>query len=103
MLDDYRRCWRNPEMIHGSCSDYRAAVTVDLEHDTADLGTKVRCPMLALWGSDGLMHGCFDIAATWRQRCENLTAQSLSGGHFFVDQLPSDTALALMTFLEKHT
>ena len=25
--------WRDPAMIHGSCSDYRAAATIDLEHD----------------------------------------------------------------------
>ena len=24
-LAEYRRAWRNPDMIHGSCSDYRAA------------------------------------------------------------------------------
>jgi len=41
MLAEYRRAWRTPEMIHGSCSDYRAAGTVDLEHDKADLDHKV--------------------------------------------------------------
>jgi hypothetical protein len=46
MMTEYRRAWRNPEMIHGSCSDYRAAGTVDLEHDTQDLNRRVRCPAL---------------------------------------------------------
>src|SRR5262249_22669806 len=27
-LADYRRCWRDPSMIHGCCSDYRAAITL---------------------------------------------------------------------------
>ena len=49
-IAQYRRCWRDPAMIHGSCSDYRAAATIDLEHDAADLDTKVDCPSLVLWG-----------------------------------------------------
>ena len=61
MLADYRRCWRNPEMIHGSCSDYRAGATVDMEHDQADIDTKVACPTLAFWGANGMMHKLFDI------------------------------------------
>ncbi|MDB6082177.1 MAG: alpha/beta hydrolase, partial [Gammaproteobacteria bacterium] len=33
MLEEYRRAWRDPAMIHGACSDYRAAASVDLAHD----------------------------------------------------------------------
>jgi haloacetate dehalogenase len=99
MLADYRRCWRNPEMIHGSCSDYRAGSTVDLEHDEADLATKVGCPTLAFWGANGLMHKLFDIEAEWRKRCANVRAASLPGGHFFIDLLPEDTARVLGEFL----
>jgi haloacetate dehalogenase len=65
MLGEYRRCWRNPGMIHGSCSDYRAAATIDLEHDSADIERKVACRTLALWGAHGVMHKLFDIPATW--------------------------------------
>jgi len=39
-IAEYRRCWRDPAMIHGSCSDYRAAATIDLVHDGADIDTK---------------------------------------------------------------
>jgi haloacetate dehalogenase len=99
MLADYRRCWRNPEMIHGSCSDYRAGSTVDLEHDEADLSAKVSCPTLAFWGATGLMHKLFDIEAEWRKRCSNVRTASLPGGHFFIDLLPEDTARVLGEFL----
>ena len=99
MLADYRRCWRTPEMIHGSCSDYRAGSTVDMEHDEADLAAKVSCPTLAFWGANGLMHKLFDIEAEWRKRCANVRAASLPGGHFFIDLLPEDTARVLDEFL----
>ena len=99
MLDDYRRCWRDPAMIHGSCADYRAAATVDLEHDAADLARKVTCPTLALWGSSGLMHAHFDLATAWEARASNLTTATLPGGHFFIDQFPDETSRMLLDFL----
>lgn len=98
MLADYRRCWRDPAMIHGSCSDYRAGATIDLDHDRADLARQVQCPTLACWGAKGLMHKLFDIEVQWRQRCAKLSVASLPGGHFFIDQFPAETARILAGF-----
>src|SRR5208337_1724105 len=100
MLAEYRRAWRQPEMIHGSCSDYRAAATIDLKHDEADLDRKVECPTLVFYGSIGAMARLFDIPAEWRKRCANVTAASLPGGHFFVDLFPAETARVLVEFLD---
>jgi haloacetate dehalogenase len=99
MLADYRRCWRDPQMIHASCADYRAGATIDLDDDTADLDAKVTCPTLAVWGSRGLMHRLWDIEAKWRARCTDVRAASLPGGHFFIEQFPRETADQLETFL----
>jgi haloacetate dehalogenase len=99
MLADYRRCWRDPQMIHGSCSDYRAGSSVDLAHDEADIGAKVQCPTLAFWGANGLMHKLFDIEAEWRKRCTDVRTASLPGGHFFIDLMPEETAGVLLRFL----
>ncbi len=100
MLAEYRRCWRDPGMIHGSCADYRAAATIDLEHDTADIKTKVACPTLVFYGLKGTMAALFDIPAEWRKRCASTTAASLPGGHFFIDQFPEETAKILAHFLK---
>ena len=100
-LGEYRRAWRDPAMIHGSCSDYRAAETVDLEHDTADIAHKVECPALVFYGSRGQMAKLFDIPAEWRKRLANITEASLPGGHFFVDQFPRETAEILLDFLAR--
>jgi haloacetate dehalogenase len=99
MLAEYRRCWNDPAMIHGSCSDYRAALTVDLALDTADLARKIECPALAFWGSRGGMHKLFDIEAEWRKKCEHLQTATLPAGHFFIDQFPAETAAILTEFL----
>ena len=102
MLAAYRGAWRDPAMIHGSCSDYRAAATIDLEHDTADIARKVECPTLVLYGASGAMAKLFDIPAEWRRRCTNVTDASLPGGHFFVDLLPDATAARVAGFLAGH-
>jgi haloacetate dehalogenase len=101
MLEEYRRSWRDPAVIHGSCSDYRAAASIDLTHDAADIGRKVACPTLAFYGASGVMARLFDIPAEWRKRCETVTDVSLPGGHFFVDQFPNETARILIQFLQK--
>lgn len=99
MLADYRRCWRDPRMMHGSCSDYRAAASIDLEHDSGDIEKKVECPVLAFYGAAGVMAKLFDIPAEWRKRCARLQHASLPGGHFFVDQFPNETAATILKFL----
>ena len=99
MLAEYRRTWRAADMIHGSCSDYRAAVSIDLEHDKADIERQVACPTLVFYGSSGVMARLFDIPAEWRKRCADVTEASLPGGHFFVDQFASDTTRILLEFL----
>lgn len=100
MLAEYRRCWRRPDMIHGSCSDYRAATGIDVEHDGADIDRKVSCPTLVLYGALGAMAALFDIPAEWRRRCSDVTDASVPGGHFFVDQFPDETARIVGQFLD---
>src|SRR5262249_61621131 len=97
----YRRPGDDPAMVHGSCSDYRAAESVDVAHDAADIDRKVACPTLAFYGASGVMAQLFDIPAEWRRRCEAVTAASLPGGHFFVDQFPNETARILIQFLKE--
>jgi haloacetate dehalogenase len=103
MLAEYRRCWRQPDMIHGSCSDYRAAASVDLEHDDADIDRKVSCPTLVLYGAAGAMAALYDIPAEWRSRCTDVTDAAVPGGHFFVDQFPEETARIVGQFLDKQS
>ena len=99
MMAEYRRCWRDPAMIHGSCSDYRAAASVDIEHDAADLDRKVGCPTLVFWGEHGPMARNYDVAAEWRERCADVRTASLPSGHFFIDALPRETAAILLDHL----
>lgn len=99
MVADYRRCWRDPGMIHGTCSDYRAGASIDLEHDAADLQKKVECPMLTMWAGEGLVRTFFDFEQEWKTRASNVRSVAIPGGHFFPEQQPRETATALLDFL----
>ncbi len=97
---EYQRCWNNPEMIHSSCEDYRAAATIDLEHDEADLDKRVTCPRLALWGGYGVMEKEYDVLAAWRERATDVQGQAIeNAGHFLAEEQPETTLNALKSFL----
>ena len=81
-------------------NDYRAAVTIDLEHDAEDDGV-VRCPALVLYGASGVMARSYDVAEVWRERLPDLTVEPVPGGHFFVDQSPDQTVNVLARFLKE--
>jgi haloacetate dehalogenase len=99
MVEDYRRCWRDPGMHHGTCSDYRAGASIDLEHDAKDLNRKVECPVLTLWAGEGLVRTFFDFEQEWKERASSVRSVPIAGGHFFPEQQPRETADALLAFL----
>ena len=86
-------------MIHASCEDYRAAASIDLADDEADLERRIACPVLALWGARGLMERHFDVLATWRERsAREVSGRALDCGHFLPEERPDASAEALLGF-----
>jgi haloacetate dehalogenase len=98
-FEEYKRCFRDPATIHASCEDYRAAATIDLDHDRADLDRKVLCPLLVLWGAQGLVGRLYDVLGTWRERAEDVTGRAIDCGHYLAEESPADTLAALQAFL----
>lgn len=96
---EYLRCFRDPATIHATCEDYRAAATIDLEHDTADAGRRVECPLLVLWGDTGVVGQMYDALGVWRQYARDVTGEALPSGHFVVEEAPEATLRALTEFL----
>jgi haloacetate dehalogenase len=87
-LAEYQRCF-TPEAIHAMCEDYRAAASIDLEHDRTDAHRRIDCPLHVLWGEHGVVHRLFSPLTDWRERAAgSLTGAPLAGGHYIAEELP---------------
>jgi len=98
VVSDYQRCFRNPETIHASCEDYRAAASIDLKYDEADLNTKVLCPLLVLWGEHGMMGKHFDMLKIWKNKSDRVSGRSVDSGHFLAEEASEETLQNLEMF-----
>jgi haloacetate dehalogenase len=96
---EYFRCFRNPGSIHAICEDYRAAASIDLEHDKVDLNKKIECPLLVLWSEKGPFHRMYDVLQTWKDRAKDAKGKPLPTGHFLPEQVPEDLTRELKSFL----
>jgi haloacetate dehalogenase len=102
-LEDYLRAAHDPETIAGMCEDYRAAATIDLEHDRISRahGSKVRCPMLVLWGAKGRIGGWYDPLDLWRQYCVGeVEGGPVNSGHYLAEEAPAEVLAHLDRFLQ---
>ena len=89
------------DAIHASCDDYRAAATIDLEHDDADAHRRLGCPLLVVWGERGAMHRLYDVPETWHDRAESVSSHSVPCGHFVPEEAPQQTTALLLEFLDQ--
>ena len=105
-LDDYLRAAHDPAAIAGMCEDYRAAASIDLEHDRISRaqGRKIACPMLVLWGAHGRLGGWYDPLDLWRQYCsDNVTGAAVASGHYLAEEAPAEVLHHLNGFLTAET
>lgn len=101
-MQEYLRCFSDPATIHASCEDYRAAASIDLQHDRADEAKRVACPTLILWGSKGLMHKAYDVLDCWRSKVSGpLSGHPVNSGHFLPEEAPDETYAALRSFFKQ--
>lgn len=97
---EYERIFVMPGTIRAMLADYRAAATIDFEHDEADLDRKVSCPLLTLWGEYGKVDEIFDVLETWEEKGENVTGKSFPCGHFVAEESPELLLDELFKFYE---
>jgi len=93
---EYMRCF-DP---HSTCEDYRASATIDLVHDRKDLKKKLKMPVLALWGKQGVIAALFDCLADWREVAADVRGRALQCGHFIPEEKPLELLTELRRFLK---
>ena len=98
-LADYARGFADPQARHAMMEDYRAAASIDLEHDRADLHRRVEVPMLVVWGSRSVVGGSGDVLGIWRERAVDLRGRAVEAGHYLAEERPGETFTELADFL----
>src|SRR5579863_1510309 len=105
ILEEYVSTYRDPARLRGICEEYRAAATIDVEHDRADkeAAKRIECPMLHLWAEGGPLDTFYakdgGPLGIWRQWAPRAHGQAMKGGHFFPEENPDDTAALIKRFL----
>ncbi len=101
VLAEYRRCIRLPGIAHAICEDYRAAATIDLDHDRADrdAGRKVTQPLQVLWGANGVIEKCFKPLDDWKRVAVNVRGNSVPCGHYIPEEAPDALLASALPFL----
>ena len=95
---------RDRARVHAICEEYRAAATLDHEHDLADrrAGRRITCPVLVLWSGRGPLGSWYAEVggplALWRAWANDVRGGPLDGGHFFPEEMPERTADELSGF-----
>jgi haloacetate dehalogenase len=97
-LAEYIRCC-TPQNIHAVCEDYRAAVSIDMAHDEADLAVKIPMPMLVLWGEKSHVNRSYRPLEAWRERAADVRGKMLPCGHYPAEQAPDETFAELSAFV----
>ena len=95
----------DPARVHGVCEEYRAAATIDVEHDRADkeASRRIDCDA-ASWAEGGPLDQFYDSdggpLGIWREWAPQATGQAMKGGHFFAEENPEGTEVVVKRFLQ---
>ena len=97
---EYIAQFADPEAVHAICEQYRAAATLDYEHDEADRGRRrITCPTLAIWSDTGPVAAWYEPLEIWKAWADHVEGGPVSSGHFIPEEAPDETVRRLLEFL----
>jgi haloacetate dehalogenase len=103
----YVEALRDPAHIHAICEEYRAAATLDRQHDETDrtAGRRIASPILALWSAQGALDTWYVDAggplAIWRAWGKDVEGHPIEAGHFFPEEAFQQTSETLNRFFRR--
>lgn len=102
VLQEYIRHYSDPATVHGISEDYRASVGIDMEHDLVDRATKIKTPLLVLWGANGVVGNLWDVLQGWKDLAVDVSGFGVEDcGHFVPEEKPEIVLEAMLDFFEK--
>ena len=102
-LRSYERAFADPRRRHAMLEDYRAALSIDAEHDPADRGRRLAMPVLVLWGAHGVVGQLSEPVEVWRNYADDVRGHAVDAGHFLIDEQPDSVAHAVEEFLRSRS
>jgi haloacetate dehalogenase len=63
-------------------------------------GQRIQCPVLVLWGTQGMVASGSDPLSVWRQYALDVRGRALPTGHFVPEEAPELVTAALREFLD---
>lgn len=100
-------CWQeyilamsDPACLHAMCEDYRAAASIDLEHDRQTIAQKqlLEMPVRVLWGEFGQVNACFKPLEDWQKLGTDVSGQTLQSGHYIPEEIPEELIAEALSF-----
>ncbi len=98
-IAEYLRSYRDPATLHAICEDYRAAASIDLDHDREDQASRIKAPLLAIWGEQGVVGELYDVKATWEEKATEVSGVALPCGHAIPEEAPEKLTSHILGFL----
>ena len=100
---DYLAALHAPGTVMAICEDYRAAATIDLEHDRASraAGSRVACPLMVLWGGKGRIGEWYRPLEVWGDYASGpVSGHAVNSGHYLSEEAPEEVLSALGGFVD---
>ncbi|TMR03708.1 alpha/beta hydrolase [Actinomadura soli] len=96
----YVEAFSDPDTVHAICEEYRAAASLDVADDRADLGRRrIACPTLVLWSATGPVGQWYDPLGVWRVWASDVRGGPIQAGHFLPEEAPEETVRHLLRLL----
>lgn len=107
IIAKYIHVLQNPLNVKAICEEYRAAATLDRQHDLEDRNRarKIQCPVLVLWSAGGALDTWYEEeggpVGIWQGWAKSVRGYAIEAGHFFPEELPEQTADYLLDFFNQ--
>lgn len=100
VLDCYVSAITGEGKARGICEDYRAAATIDLEHDRIDRAERryIEPPLRILWAKYGVIEKLFHPIQLWENVAWHVSGHSIDSGHYIAEENPGETIEEMLSF-----
>ncbi|MFL6165096.1 MAG: alpha/beta fold hydrolase [Ornithinibacter sp.] len=102
-FDYVRAALHDPATVRAMLEDYRAGLSIDLDHDRRDRaeGRRIMCPTLVAWSVDDDMEDLYgDLVPLWEPWVSGpISRARIDSGHHMAEESPLQLARVLGDFL----